>query len=190
MPSNPIRLAGQVARVAVVAPPASEVARPTPVQREAAAARQAQQQAQEIVQLKGELSRALSALASGLGQMPALRQQVLQQAEAQLLDLAMEIAAKVLMQQVQAQKYEVEPIVRAALQQLPERTAVTVHLNPADHAQIIEHGGAGQLGEHVTLLADASVKPAECLLATEQGSVASSIAEGLAAVAAAMKDQQ
>jgi flagellar assembly protein FliH len=186
-----VRLAGRVARVAVVPPPGGAAAGGRPEGAEASpdvsAARQLQQQMQQIAAQKQQLAQALSALQSALAQIPQLQAQIQQQAEAQLLDLAMEIASKVLMQQVQAQRYEIEPIIRAALEHLPPRTPVTVHLNPRDLEQIQAAVGTGGLGEHVKLLADASVAPAECLVQTDQGSVAGSIEGGLAAVAAAMK---
>ena len=158
-------------------------AAPTPEQIEQAVQERLGPEVQALRQARG-------ALEQGLGQVRQLGEQVRKQAEDHVLALALEIARKVLMQTVEAGQYEVEPIVRAALERLPGRGDVTVHLHPDDLArcelaQPAEGGEAGP-GAGVRFVSDPAVPPAGCRVASGQGTVASDVQTSFAAVAAAL----
>jgi flagellar assembly protein FliH len=184
-----IRLTGPIARASVVPAPSQAGRKDEPLTPQQLQARQLQQQAQQFSAQKQQSAQALTALEAAADGVQQLRAQILQQAQTQLLDLALEIASKVLAQQVQAGAYEAAPIVQAALEHLPPHTEVTVKLNPKDLEQIQSSQGGAALGGHVTLVADASINPAECLVQADQGSVQSTIQGGLDEAAAAMKGQ-
>ncbi len=87
----------------------------------------------------------------------------------------MAIARKVLMQEIQAGRYEIDPIVREALSRVPDRTPAEVHLNPGD---IERCGGVDTRDDAecpVRLTADANVAPGECLVVTDDGTVESTM---------------
>ena len=87
------------------------------------------------------VDQAAAALRKAAAEVVREHREFLAQAEEQLLDLAIDIARKVLMQEVQAQRYEIQPIVAEALKRVPEELDVTVYLNPDDLAGLAEFDG-------------------------------------------------
>jgi hypothetical protein len=82
------------------------------------------------------LALACRALDRAAAHLRGLQDDVLRDAETRLVDLAVEVARKVLCQEVQDGRYKIEPIVREALARAgPWREAV-VHLHPEDLAEI------------------------------------------------------
>jgi flagellar assembly protein FliH len=147
-----------------------------------AAAQLAEQQRQ--TQAEGtRLASACQALTRAAQQVEGFRAELLAEAEGQLLSLAVEIARKVLMQEIQAGRYQIDPIVAEALRRVPAHGGVVVHLNPGDCAQC--QAAARQEGEapQVRFVADVNVQPGECLLETPEGIVESSVEGHLAAIA-------
>jgi len=103
--------------------------------------------------------------------------------------LSVEIARKILMQKVQNGDYEIEAIVKEALENAPTRQDVVVHLNARDHvlcqkAQQDEPNGelAG-----IKFVSDQNIGRAECLLETPKGIIESLIEEHLGRIANALK---
>ncbi len=154
------------------------------------AAAQSEQLARQIAMLEqetAEMQNARAALENALLELAQLQQKVLQDAEHELVDLAVGIANKVLMQEIQADKYEIEPIVKEALLHVPSRKEVVVHLNPEDWARC-EMGRSPQSeAAGMKFIADPCVNKAECLLETAEGCVESSIGAGLRNIADALK---
>jgi flagellar assembly protein FliH len=118
-----------------------------------------------------------AALAKAKSQFHDLHLQFCEEAEQQLLGLSMEIARKVLMQEIQAERHEVDPIVREALSRLPEQMDAVVHLHPDDLARC-ELAGQGEDvagADGVSFVGDEEVSRGECLVRTLHGTVESSI---------------
>jgi len=141
-----------------------------------------------IEALRRELEQACQAMGSAMEGVAALKDKLLKEAEGQLLELAVEIARKVLMQEIQAQRYQIEPIVKEALAHVPAHQEVSVHLNPQDLAQCqaaLEAQHAG-VGANVRYVADPAVPRAECVLRTGHGLVVSSIEDHLQCIAEAL----
>ena len=161
-----VRLPGKLLAVKVLKTSASDVA-------EAAA-----QESQKVLEAEiAKSKQARLALENALEQVGQLQMQLLKDAEQQLLQLSVDIAQKVLAQEIQTQQYQIEPIVKEALGHAPPRTDVVVHLHPEDYAQCemaIEAKKNGQTGG-TTFLADPNVNRAECVLETSQGTVESRI---------------
>lgn len=141
-----------------------------------------QQQAQQLQRLEAQLRQqveaeraamksARAALESAAAETLRLREQILSGAERQVLELAVDIAGRVLLQEVQAQNYQLAPIVEAALANLPSRTDLVVKLNPADLERC---GGTLPNGEGaVRYVADPGVPPAGCVVESGEGCVES-----------------
>ncbi len=150
-----------------------------------------QQATEEMQALRDELAQTRSALESGLEQLGELREQILVEAESQLLDLALDIARKVLCQEIKAGRYDIQPIVEEALAKMPSRRDVVVHLSPEDWAHLeMAHEGNAIPGGNVRFKADPSVKRAECILETGEGVVDASIDEQLDEISDALKEQE
>jgi flagellar assembly protein FliH len=154
-----------------------------------AQARLAEEQRQTQAE-RTSLASARQALAQATQQVEGFRAELLAEAEGQLLTLAVEIARKVLMQEIQAERYQIDPIVTEALRRVPSRGGVVVHLNPGDCARCeaaVKKDGDPQ---QVRFVADVNVQPAECLLETPEGIVESSVEGHLVAIAEGLGKSQ
>jgi flagellar biosynthesis/type III secretory pathway protein FliH len=103
--------------------------------------------------------------------------------------LSVEIARKILMQKVENGDYEIESIVKEALNKAPANQEVIVHLNPEDlekclKAQQDEPGGT-LIG--VKLISDTNIGRAECMLESPKGIIKSLIDDNLERIAKALE---
>ena len=130
-----------------------------------------------------------SALQDALEQTETLQARIIAQSEEQVVELALEIAHKVLGQEIQAGRYQIDPLVQEALSRVPARQGVRVHMHPDDYAacglreESPEEGGAGR----VQFQPDPTVEPGRCLLETAEGFIDGGVDRQLAVVAQAMK---
>ena len=123
-----------------------------------------------------QVARARGALEAAGAEFARAQTDFFAQAEAQVVALALDVARKVLAQNVEARAYGIGPIVREALAGVARCGQVTVHLNPADLARCAQASDApGDAGAEVTFVADDTVPPAGCRLQTGQGQVVSTI---------------
>jgi len=136
-----------------------------------------------------ELNKTRSALEDGLAKLSVLREQIIHEAEKELLQLAVDIAQKVLAQEIQAERYEIEPIVTEALNQITPGQDVVAHLHPNDWAacESLRQGSENtdDTGS-IRFVADPGVRRAECVLETPQGTVVSSVEESIRSVTRAL----
>ncbi len=147
---------------------------------------------QAQAQLDAELAQlrtAQAALADGQAKLVQLRQNIIDEAEEQLLELSLGIARKVLMQEIQAERHEIDPIVKEAISRFPTATDVQVHLNPDDLARCKLAAGDEQApgADGASFVADPAVKRGECLVETSHGTVESSIEEHVDEVARVLR---
>ncbi len=152
-----------------------------------------QRQAQaQLERETGEIARAKSALLAAADRLTELQAEVIRDSEQPLLDLAVGIARKVLMQEIQAGRHEIEPIVRQALSLVSGRRDVTVHLHPDDLArcELVGAGEDTQRDGTVRFVADPSVGRAECVVEGPEGFVASRIEAHLDEVSEALKSAE
>lgn len=103
--------------------------------------------------------------------------------------LSVEIARKILMQKVENGDYEIESIIKEALNNVPGGQDLVVHLNPEDiekcrKAQQDEPGGvlAG-----IKLIPDPNIGRAECLLESPKGIIKSMIDDNLERISKALE---
>ncbi len=103
--------------------------------------------------------------------------------------LSMEIARKILMQKVEDGDYEIQSIVKEALNKAPTRQDIVVHLNPEDLAECqkaLQNEPDGTLTD-VKFVSDSNIGRAECLLESPKGIVESLINEHLDRISKALK---
>jgi flagellar assembly protein FliH len=182
-----IQLPGKPLGVRVAA--AADAAAPSAQPAEAGAADAADRSEpdQQLAAERAEISQARQALENGLAKLDTLRAELIRQAEQQLVELALDIARTALMQEIQAGRYEIDPIVKAALQQVPPRQTVVAHLHPEDLARCQMAGESSEGGgTGIRFVADPSVPRAECVLATSQGSVQFSLSDNLGRIGEAL----
>jgi len=172
--------------------PLAAVAAPGPEQSDRREGQARREMRERVDAELAELHSALAALAEAQAKFHDLQENFLREAEQQLLNLSIQIARKVLMQEIQAQRHEVDPIVREALSRIPARMDAVVHLHPDDLARCElacrdqQAPGAGS----VRFLADPGVGRGECLVQTSHGTVESSIEGHLGEIAKALTESE
>ena len=139
---------------------------------------------------RAELARARQTLERAAAQVAGLEPKILADAEQHLLDLANEIARKVLMQEIQAGRHDILPIVREAISRAPPKREIVVRLNPDDAAHLEASPGHDEMPANVRLVADPSIGPAECVVETAEGTIEARIEQELDQVAAALKNHE
>ncbi len=135
------------------------------------------------------LSQACQALNSVVDKLNQFYDKLFAEHNEEIARLSVEIARKVLVQQVQNGDYEIESIIKEALKKAPTRQDVVMHLNPEDHilcqkAQQDEPNGALA---GIKFISDPNIGRAECLLETPKGIVESLIDEHLERIGNALK---
>jgi len=148
-----------------------------------------QQAHPQLAAERAELDNARRALAKGMEKLRQLQPELFKQAEEQLLDLSVDIARKILMQEIRAERYEIDPIVKEALRNVPICRDVVVHLHPDDLArcQTARQQEGPETAGDIRFVADPAVGRAECLIETAQGIVESSTESQLAELSEALK---
>ena len=144
--------------------------------------------AEENEELKS-LESAKSAIKNVVAKLNQFYDRLFTEHKEEIARLSVEIARKILVQKVQNGDYEIEAIVKEALENAPTRQDVVVHLNPQDHllcqkAQQDEPNGsfAG-----IKFVSDQNIGRAECLLETPKGIIESLIEEHLERIGKALK---
>jgi flagellar biosynthesis/type III secretory pathway protein FliH len=150
--------------------------------------------AQNNVEISAELSRqtnsfvqAAAALSAITAKLNSFLDNEVRQHNQQIAKLAVEIARKVLMQEVAQGHYKIETIIQEALRNAPARENISVHLNPADTAfcrQAQEQNP--ELFSNIKIEADPNVKAADCVIVTPKGLVESFIETHLLHIAEAL----
>ncbi len=139
------------------------------------------------------LDAAIEALGAAADEFRRTQEQLIDEQEQHVVALALEVARKVLMQEVQAGRYEIEPIIKEALLHVSVRKDVVVHLNPEDYTVCEmaqqQAGGARNTGD-LHFVADPMVARAACVLETSQGVVDSSVEGHLDEIAKALKGNE
>jgi flagellar biosynthesis/type III secretory pathway protein FliH len=103
--------------------------------------------------------------------------------------LSIEIARKILMQKVEKGDYEIESIVKEALNKAPANQEVIVHLNPEDLEKCLkaQQDGPGGTLTGVKLISDTNIGRAECMLESPKGIIKSLIDDNLERIAKALE---
>jgi len=138
-----------------------------------------------------QIAHARGALEAAVEQFQTLQAEFFAQAETQLVGLAVEIARKVLAQDVQGENYRVDPIVTEALASVGRCGQIVVHLNSADLARCEQAAqSASDPAAKVCFVADDTLPPAGCRLETGEGTVVSSIDGRLEKVSRALTNPE
>jgi flagellar assembly protein FliH len=160
-------------------------------QREALRQREQQLNGQ-VEQKAAQFDAARQAMEEAARQLAALKSEIVAESEEQLLDLAVEIARKVLMQEIQAQRYEIEPIVKEVLLRVPARQEVTLRMHPEDLGQfkLAQEEGEAPSGPDIHFVADPRVERASCVVETAEGLIESTPEDNLQEVSEILKSPE
>jgi flagellar biosynthesis/type III secretory pathway protein FliH len=107
----------------------------------------------------------------------------------EIAKLSVEIARKILMQKVEDGDYEIQSIIKEALNSAPSKQDIVVHLNPEDLMECqkaLQNDPDGILAD-IKLVSDSNIGRAECLLESPKGTIESLINEHLDRISKALK---
>jgi flagellar biosynthesis/type III secretory pathway protein FliH len=137
----------------------------------------------------GQFFKVLDAAASELKH---LQKNIIKDHKGQIAKLAVEIARKILIQEIKEGDYKIEAIIQEALDNVPTLQDVVVHLNPEDFAQcqISEAESQEEIFKDVKLVPDPNVGKAECLIETPKGVIESVIEEHLDNIVKALTNKE
>jgi len=133
---------------------------------------------QQLAGGMAQINSARQALAAAADEFRRAQEQLVGELEQNVVKLALEVAHKVLMREVQAGNYQIEAIIKEALLHVSVRKNVVVRLNPEDYAVCEmdqQSGGAAPNAGDLHVIADPMVPRAACVLETSQGVVESSV---------------
>jgi len=107
----------------------------------------------------------------------------------EIAKLSVEIARKILMQKVEDGDYEIQTIIKEALNSAPTKQDIVVHLNPEDLAECQKalHNEPDETLKDIKLVSDSNIGRAECLLESPKGTIESLINEHLNRISKALK---
>lgn len=144
-------------------------------------------QTQQIQEQLDKLAQTRQALESAGEQFETVCANFLVEAKTKVVDLALDIAKKILMQEIEADNYKIDPIIRQALLHIPARQEVVVHLHPDDLAacEMASNDGEAKAGT-IRFISDHTIRRAECILETSQGIVDSNAEKHLEQIGQAL----
>ena len=150
-----------------------------------AVAGQAGQKMRDLEGQTAEVRQLCQALNAAVAEINQFYDDILAGHKAEVAKLSVEIARRILMHNVEKGDYEIETIVKEALDHVPLRQDVTVHLNSEDLCQLqkLQREGLGDVLADIKLVEDPSVGRAECLVESPKGIVKSFIDEHIERIA-------
>jgi flagellar assembly protein FliH len=136
---------------------------------------------QTLEQQKQQVASAVAGLGQAARQLQQLREQIVAEAEQELLAAAVELAGIICAQQIEAGNVKIDPILEQALTRLPARENIRIHLNPQDFQQCQLAAKADEADTHscYEFIQDPQIQPGECLLETDEASVEHTVQESI-----------
>ncbi len=145
--------------------------------------------AQDSEAQKNTFSQACQAINGVVTKLNQFYEKMFAEQKEEIARLSVEIARKILMQKVEDGDYEIQSIVKEALNNAPTRQDIVVHLNPEDLAEyqkVLQNEPDGTLAD-VKFVSDSNIGRAECLLESPKGIIESLINEHLDKISKALK---
>ncbi len=146
----------------------------------------------ETQQQKAELTQLCSTLKSIVDTLSQFQDSAFVAHKEDIAKLSVEIARRVLAQKIQEGDYEIESIIRQAMEGLTVKQDVVVRLNPADHTRIEQLLKSSEFSDfkRLAFVPDEKIKQAECILETQRGTIEALIEEKLQRIAEVLKKAQ
>jgi flagellar assembly protein FliH len=134
--------------------------------------RAAQEARAEIeAQLNAQIGDLRENLSQTIENISGLSQEITARLETEAVELALEIARKVVAREVTTDREIILSVTKNALSKLNSRTLASVHLHPDDLAYIQEHRGKLNFHGSLELVEDGSITPGGCLIHTDAGDI-------------------
>jgi flagellar assembly protein FliH len=133
---------------------------------------------------RAAVAAAVAALSTAVTELEAMRAAVAETVELDAVELAMQLAEKVVAGAIAVEPGRVADVVRGALRRLAERRRVTVLVHPddLDAVRAVAEGFAAELGgiEHCDVQAERRIAPGGAIVRTDEGQIDASIETQLA----------
>jgi flagellar biosynthesis/type III secretory pathway protein FliH len=145
--------------------------------------------AQDLEAQKNTFSQACQAMNGVVTKLNQFYEKMFAEQKEEIARLSVEIARKILMQKVEDGDYEIQSIIKEALNNAPTRQDIVVHLNPEDLAEcqeVLQNEPDSTLAD-IKFVSDSNIGRAECLLESPKGIVESLINEHLDRISKALK---
>ncbi len=144
---------------------------------------------QDLKAQKVAFSQACGILKGLIGKLNQFYDEVFAKHKGEIAKLSVEIARKILVQKVQNGDYQIESIVKEALENAPTRQDVVVHLNPQDlvKCQRLQQDDPTGTLAGIKFVSDPNIGRAECLLESPKGIIESLIDQHLERIGEALK---
>ena len=144
---------------------------------------------QDVEAQKAAFSQACQAVNSVAAKLNEFYDKVFVEHREEIARLSVEIARKILVQKVEDGDYEIESIVKEAINNAPVHQDVVVHLNPEDLVQYqkLQQDERSEDFAGIKFVPDPNIGAAECLLETPKGIIESVIDQHLDQVGKALK---
>jgi flagellar biosynthesis/type III secretory pathway protein FliH len=117
----------------------------------------------------------LRRLSDSLRELEELRRSMIRQTEHQIVQLAVEMARRILRREVQTDNDLLCAMARVALDRLGDTTPATIRLNPEDYHTIAARHGGTWAGNHVTVVADPAIGRGGCMVESSFGFIDASV---------------
>lgn len=143
---------------------------------------------QDLLLQQQNLSELTETLTKLIAQINLFCRQFFSQHSESIAELSVQIAEKILMQQISTDNYKIEPIIRKALESTTDIKDLTLELNPDDIEQFKQSNCSDF--SHINVIANPQVGKAQCKIDSPSGIIESIISEQLKHVAVALKKSQ
>lgn len=117
----------------------------------------------------------LRRLSDTLNELDELRRSMIRQTEHQIVQLAVEMARRILRREVQTDNDLLCAMARVALDRLGGTVPATIRLNPEDYQTILARQGGSWAGNHVNVVADQAVGRGGCMVESSFGFIDASV---------------
>lgn len=117
----------------------------------------------------------LRRLSDTLRELEELRRSMIRQTEHQIVQLAIEMARRIVRREVQTDNDLLCAMARVALDRLGDASPATIRLNPEDYHTIVARHGGTWAGTNVNVVADPSVGRGGCMVESPFGFVDASV---------------
>lgn len=142
---------------------------------------------QKIEAEKKRITQLITTVEEAVTEIAEIRKQTVADNQKQIALLAVEIARKIIVSEVEEGKYDISGMIEKALQASASREGAMVRLSPADYATVEEiMKSEGSNFETVKFEADSSIPPAHCFVTTPKGIVEYFIDDQLNSIAASL----
>ena len=135
----------------------------------------------------------IQSLHESLSQLTGLRQELHQQIEHEVVDLALAIVGKIICHEAAIGRETVLCVVQEALKHLADDRRITVKMSPSDlqFMQDAQHRLSGRLSslQHVNFEADESISSGGCVIETESGRIDASLENQLRTIEESLRSQ-